>query len=70
MRGRSELPSYVQRYMQGEFKLDDFITHTMPLEQINEGVRSDARRQEHPHRHPLLIHERPAHRMGGARSPL
>ncbi|CAM4105235.1 S-(hydroxymethyl)glutathione dehydrogenase/class III alcohol dehydrogenase [Aeromonas bestiarum] len=36
VRGRSELPSYVQRYMQGEFKLDDFITHTMPLEQINE----------------------------------
>ncbi|ASX10140.1 S-(hydroxymethyl)glutathione dehydrogenase/class III alcohol dehydrogenase [Aeromonas dhakensis] len=36
VRGRSELPSYVQRYMQGEFKLDDFITHTMRLEQINE----------------------------------
>ncbi|TNH94190.1 S-(hydroxymethyl)glutathione dehydrogenase/class III alcohol dehydrogenase [Aeromonas sobria] len=36
VRGRSELPSYVQRYMQGEFQLDDFITHTMPLEQINE----------------------------------
>ncbi|MEB6642769.1 S-(hydroxymethyl)glutathione dehydrogenase/class III alcohol dehydrogenase [Aeromonas caviae] len=36
VRGRSELPSYVERYMQGEFKLDDFITHTMPLEQINE----------------------------------
>ena len=36
VRGRSELPSYVQRYMQGEFKLDDFITHTMPLEKINE----------------------------------
>ncbi len=36
VRGRSELPSYVRRYMQGEFKLDDFITHTMPLEQINE----------------------------------
>ncbi|WP_342041088.1 S-(hydroxymethyl)glutathione dehydrogenase/class III alcohol dehydrogenase [Aeromonas caviae] len=36
VRGRSELPSYVQRYMQGEFKLDDFITHTMPLKQINE----------------------------------
>ncbi|MFM4991138.1 S-(hydroxymethyl)glutathione dehydrogenase/class III alcohol dehydrogenase [Aeromonas veronii] len=36
VRGRSELPSYVQRYMQGEFRLDDFITHTMPLEQINE----------------------------------
>lgn len=36
VRGRSELPRYVQRYMQGEFRLDDFITHTMPLEQINE----------------------------------
>lgn len=36
VRGRSELPSYVQRYIQGEFRLDDFITHTMPLEQINE----------------------------------
>ncbi|MFM5586784.1 S-(hydroxymethyl)glutathione dehydrogenase/class III alcohol dehydrogenase [Aeromonas rivipollensis] len=36
VRGRSELPIYVQRYMQGEFRLDDFITHTMPLEQINE----------------------------------
>ncbi|QHB84434.1 S-(hydroxymethyl)glutathione dehydrogenase/class III alcohol dehydrogenase [Aeromonas veronii] len=36
VRGRSELPSYVQRYMQGEFRLDDFITHTMSLEQINE----------------------------------
>ncbi|HDN9022679.1 TPA: S-(hydroxymethyl)glutathione dehydrogenase/class III alcohol dehydrogenase [Aeromonas veronii] len=36
VRGRSELPGYVQRYMQGEFRLDDFITHTMGLEQINE----------------------------------
>ncbi|WP_139412074.1 S-(hydroxymethyl)glutathione dehydrogenase/class III alcohol dehydrogenase [Aeromonas veronii] len=36
VRGRSELPSYVQRYMQGDFRLDDFITHTMALEQINE----------------------------------
>lgn len=36
VRGRSELPSYVQRYMQGEFRLDDFITHTMRLEQIND----------------------------------
>ncbi|MBL0640913.1 S-(hydroxymethyl)glutathione dehydrogenase/class III alcohol dehydrogenase [Aeromonas veronii] len=36
VRGRSELPNYVQRYMQGEFRLDDFITHTMALEQIND----------------------------------
>jgi len=36
VKGRSELPDYVDRYLAGEFKLDDFITHTMPLEDINE----------------------------------
>ncbi|TJZ76216.1 S-(hydroxymethyl)glutathione dehydrogenase/class III alcohol dehydrogenase [Chitiniphilus eburneus] len=35
VRGRSELPGYVERYLKGEFHLDDFITHTMPLEEIN-----------------------------------
>ncbi|WP_281424476.1 S-(hydroxymethyl)glutathione dehydrogenase/class III alcohol dehydrogenase [Paludibacterium yongneupense] len=35
VRGRSELPAYVERYLKGEFRLDDFITHTMPLEEIN-----------------------------------
>ena len=36
VKGRSELPDYVERYLQGEFKLSDFITHTMKLEDINE----------------------------------
>ena len=35
VKGRSELPEYVERYMNGEFKLDDFITHTMGLDDIN-----------------------------------
>lgn len=35
VKGRSELPGYVERYLAGEFKLDDFITHTMGLEDIN-----------------------------------
>ena len=35
VKGRSELPEIVERYLQGEFKLDDFITHTMGLEDIN-----------------------------------
>lgn len=35
VKGRSELPTYVERYMKGEFKLNDFITHTMGLEDIN-----------------------------------
>ncbi|MBO9489755.1 S-(hydroxymethyl)glutathione dehydrogenase/class III alcohol dehydrogenase [Endozoicomonas sp. G2_1] len=36
VKGRSELPDYVERYLDGEFKLDDFITHTMGLDKINE----------------------------------
>jgi S-(hydroxymethyl)glutathione dehydrogenase/alcohol dehydrogenase len=36
VKGRTELPDYVERYLAGEFKLSDFITHTMPLENINE----------------------------------
>ncbi|OBW95239.1 S-(hydroxymethyl)glutathione dehydrogenase/class III alcohol dehydrogenase [Gallibacterium anatis] len=36
VKGRSELPGIIDQYMKGEFALSDFITHTMPLEQINE----------------------------------
>lgn len=36
VKGRTELPQYVERYLQGEFKLDDFITHTMGLDKIND----------------------------------
>ena len=34
-RGRSQLPEIVDQYLDGEIKVDEFITHTMPLEQIN-----------------------------------
>jgi S-(hydroxymethyl)glutathione dehydrogenase/alcohol dehydrogenase len=34
-KGRSQLPGMVEQYMNGEIKVDEFITHTMPLEQIN-----------------------------------
>jgi len=36
VKGRSELPEIVNRYMAGEFALDDFITHTMGLDKIND----------------------------------
>ena len=36
VKGRSELPEYVEKYMKGEIKLDDFITHNLSLERINE----------------------------------
>jgi S-(hydroxymethyl)glutathione dehydrogenase / alcohol dehydrogenase len=36
VKGRSQLPGYVDRYLAGEIKVDEMITHTMPLEDINE----------------------------------
>lgn len=36
VKGRSQLPDYVERYMKGEIKIDEFITHDMPFEKINE----------------------------------
>ena len=35
VKGRTELPGYVDRYMSGEIELDKMVTHTMPLEDIN-----------------------------------
>ena len=34
-KGRSQLPGMVDQYMSGDIKVDEFITHTMPLEDIN-----------------------------------
>lgn len=34
-KGRSQLPGMVEQYMDGSIKVDEFITHTMPLEEIN-----------------------------------
>ncbi|WP_025245935.1 zinc-binding dehydrogenase [Candidatus Sodalis pierantonius] len=36
VKGRSQLPGIVERYLKGEFQLNDFITHTMGLEAIND----------------------------------
>ena len=36
-RGRTDVPKIVDWYMQGKINIDDLITHTMPLEQINHG---------------------------------
>jgi len=34
VKGRSQLPGYVERYMKGEVKVDEFVTHSMPIEDI------------------------------------
>ncbi len=36
-RGRTDVPKIVDWYMEGKINIDDLITHTMPLERINEG---------------------------------
>jgi S-(hydroxymethyl)glutathione dehydrogenase/alcohol dehydrogenase len=36
-RGRTDVPRIVDWYMQGKINIDDLITHTMPLEDINHG---------------------------------
>jgi S-(hydroxymethyl)glutathione dehydrogenase/alcohol dehydrogenase len=35
VKGRSQLPAYVDGYLAGEIKVDEMITHTMPLGDIN-----------------------------------
>ncbi|WP_458070989.1 S-(hydroxymethyl)glutathione dehydrogenase/class III alcohol dehydrogenase [Rhodanobacter sp. BL-MT-08] len=36
VKGRSQLPGYVDRYMKGEIKIDEMITEVLPLERIND----------------------------------
>ncbi|MCI0754986.1 S-(hydroxymethyl)glutathione dehydrogenase/class III alcohol dehydrogenase [Teichococcus vastitatis] len=36
-RGRTDVPKIVDWYMDGKINIDELITHTMPLERINEG---------------------------------
>jgi S-(hydroxymethyl)glutathione dehydrogenase / alcohol dehydrogenase len=35
-RGRTDVPKIVDWYMEGKINIDDLITHTMPLDQIND----------------------------------
>ena len=35
VKGRTQLPDYVEKYMKGEIKIDEMVTYTMGLEDIN-----------------------------------
>ena len=35
VKGRTQLPEYVEQYMRGEIKVDEMVTHSMPLDDIN-----------------------------------
>jgi S-(hydroxymethyl)glutathione dehydrogenase/alcohol dehydrogenase len=36
VKGRSQLPGYVDRYLDGEIKIDEMITEVVPLDAIND----------------------------------
>ncbi|HEV8726424.1 MAG TPA: S-(hydroxymethyl)glutathione dehydrogenase/class III alcohol dehydrogenase [Candidatus Binatia bacterium] len=36
VKGRSQLPGYVEKYLNGQIKVEPMITHMLPLERINE----------------------------------
>jgi len=38
VKGRSELPGMVDSYLAGKLKVDEFITHTFRLEEINRAL--------------------------------
>src|SRR6202161_2229493 len=42
-KGRRDVPRIVDWYMEGKINIDDLITHTLPLERINEGFDLMAR---------------------------
>jgi S-(hydroxymethyl)glutathione dehydrogenase/alcohol dehydrogenase len=42
-RGRTDVPKIVDWYMDGRIEIDSLITHTLPLERINEGFDLMAR---------------------------
>ena len=42
-RGRTDVPRIVDWYMNGKIKIDDLITHTLTLDQINHGFDLMAR---------------------------
>ena len=59
VKGRTQLPGYVERYLRGEIKVDEFVTHTMPLEHINDAF--DLMHAGHSIRSVILLLGRPGH---------
>jgi len=40
VKGRSQLPGYVERYLAGEIKIDEMVSQELPLERINEAFEA------------------------------
>ena len=57
-RGRTDVPKIVDWYMDGKIEIDDLITHTMPLDKINDAFDLMHAGQVDPHRRPVLMPRR------------
>ena len=64
-----DIPWMLRMYQNGQLKLDELITTTYKLDDINDGLRRHARRQEHPRRDRLLIRLRCCRTRGSAARP-
>jgi hypothetical protein len=53
-RGRTDVPKIVDWYMDGKINIDDLITHTMPLEKINDAFDLMHKGESDPQRCGLL----------------
>ena len=54
-RGRTDVPKMVDWYMDGKIEIDPLITQSLPLAEINEALRPDARRQVDQERRGVLV---------------
>ena len=59
-RGRTDVPKIVDWYMEGKIDIDRLITHTMPLDRINEAFDLMHAGESHPLRRGVLKRGRPA----------
>ena len=57
-RGRTDVPKIVDWYMEGKINIDDLITHTMPLERINEAFDLMHQGKVDPQRRRTLLRSR------------
>ena len=51
---RLDIPRYAELWRSGQLDLSGMVSHTLPLEDVNRGIRHDDLRRVGPHRHQVL----------------
>ena len=55
VKGREQVPQLVDRYLAGDIDVDSFISHRITLDEVNRGLRTDARPGRDPQRHRIQL---------------